>query len=173
MAKIEVKKIVNANVYMDGTNLLGRASEFQAPNVKLKMSDHEALGLVGVPEFPSGIEKIESKIKWASLYPDVLAKVANPFKAYSLQVRGNLETYTSQGRVDEVPIVGFVTATFKNLPMGDYKPRANAEFETDLAVLYCKLTVEGRDILEVDLLANIWRGDGEDLLANFRTNIGA
>ncbi len=172
MSKIQVNKIVNANVYLDGSNLLGRAQEVQLPTIKAKMADHEALGLVGVPEFPAGLEKMEGKIKWASLYPEVLGKAATPFTHYSLQVRGNLETYDSTGRVSEVPVVGLLTAGFKSVPMGTYKARDNAEFETDISVYYCKLTVDGNDVLEIDVLANIWRANGEDLLTTYRSNIG-
>lgn len=173
MSKIEVKKITNANIYLGGDNLLGRAEEVSLPVVKAKMVDHTALGLVGVPEFPSGIEKLDGgKIKWASLYPEVLAKAANPFVVYDLQVRGNLETYTSQGRVSEEPVVALLSASFKSIPMGQYKPRDNAEFETDLAVHYIKLIAGNVEILEVDVLANIWRARGVDLLSNYRANIG-
>ena len=174
MSKIEVKKITNANIYLDGNNLLGRAEEVSLPTVKAKMVDHAALGLVGVPEFPSGIEKLDGgKIKWASLYPEVFAKAANPFVVYDLQVRGNLETYNSRGRVSEEPVVALLSASFKTLPMGQYKPRDNAEFETDLAVHYIKLIAGGIEVLEIDVLANIWRANGMDMLTNYRANIGA
>jgi phage tail tube protein FII len=36
--------------------------------------------MVGSAEFFAGIDKLECKIKWNSLYPEVLKKAANPFK---------------------------------------------------------------------------------------------
>ena len=38
MSKIEINKLTNANVYMNGANLLGRAEEVQLPQVKHKMA---------------------------------------------------------------------------------------------------------------------------------------
>ena len=34
MSKIEINKLTNANVYMNGVNLLGRAEEVQLPQIK-------------------------------------------------------------------------------------------------------------------------------------------
>ena len=91
--KIEINKLTNCNVYMNGNNLLGRAEEVQLPQIKHKMAEHKALGMVGSAEFFAGIDKLECKIKWNALYPDVLRTCANPFTAAILQVRANLETY--------------------------------------------------------------------------------
>ena len=61
MSKIQINKLINANVYMNGSNLLGRAEEVQLPQIKHKMAEHKALGMVGSAEFFSGIEKLECK----------------------------------------------------------------------------------------------------------------
>ena len=45
MSKIEINKLTNANVYLDGVNLLGRAEEVQLPQIKHKMAEHKALGI--------------------------------------------------------------------------------------------------------------------------------
>ena len=65
MSKIEINKLTNANVYLDGVNLLGRAEEVQLPQIKHKMAEHKALGMVGSAEFFAGIDKMECKIKSA------------------------------------------------------------------------------------------------------------
>lgn len=67
MSKIEINKLTNANIYMNGTNLLGRAEEVQLPQIKHKMAEHKALGMVGSAEFFAGIDKLECKINpWGS-----------------------------------------------------------------------------------------------------------
>ena len=45
MGKIAINRITNANVYIDGASLLGRAEEVELPQIKAKMSEHKALGL--------------------------------------------------------------------------------------------------------------------------------
>ena len=69
--KIEINKLTNANIYMNGNNLLGRAEEVDLPQIKHKMAEHKALGMVGSAEFFAGIDKLECKIKWNALYPNV------------------------------------------------------------------------------------------------------
>jgi len=172
MSKIAVNKLYNANVYVNGISFLGRAEEVTLPKVQSKMVEHKALGMVGVIETPAGIEKMEAKIKWSSLYPEVLGEAANPYKAVSIQVRASLETYDSTGRIVELPVVAFMTAQFKNFPGIAYKHQDNAEVETDLAVSYYKLQIVGKDYIEVDVFANIWKVEGEDILAMYKTNIG-
>jgi len=172
MGQTTIKQITNANVYIDGNSFLGKTEEIKMPDVVVTMTEHKALGLVGKIELPSGLDKMESTIKWNSLYPDVLKKAANPFTAVQLQARASLETYTGQGRTEQVPVVVYMTGTFKKFPMGNYKQHDNVEAETSLSVTYIRLNVDGKDVVEVDVLANIYKLNGVDLLEKYRTNIG-
>lgn len=169
---VQVKRITNANVYMNGNSLLGKAAECKLPDVVATLTEHAALGMVGKLELPSGIDKMEATMKWNSLYDDVLLKAADPFTAVQLQVRASQETYAGQGRTEEVPVVVFITGQFKKFPLGGFKQHDNVEAETALTVTYIRLVINGNDIVEVDVLANIWKVGGNDILANFRQNIG-
>ena len=173
MSKIEINKLTNANVYLNGTNLLGRAEEIELPQIKHKMAEHKALGMIGSAEFFSGIDKMECKIKWNALYTDVLTACANPFEAAMIQVRASLETYNGTGRIAEVPAIAFITGTFKEFPLGNIKPQENAEYETTMAVTYAKLVVDNQIIFEIDVLENIYKVNDVDVLNRFKQNIGA
>ena len=173
MSKIEINKLTNANIYMNGTNLLGRAEEVQLPQIKHKMAEHKALGMIGSAEFFSGIDKLECKIKWNALYPNVLKTCANPFNSVMIQVRASLETYNGEGRVSEVPATAFLIGTFKEFPLGNIKPQENAEYETNMAVTYAKLVVDKQEIFEIDVLQNIYKVDLSDMLSKFKKNTGA
>lgn len=172
MADILVNRITNANIYLDGSSMLGRAEEINLPQIKHKLSEHKALGMVGATEFFAGIDKLECKIKWTSLFAEVMKKAANPFQAVLLQARASLENYTGAGRTGEVPVVMTIQGTFKDFPLGNYKQHENAELETNLSVTYAKMVIAGAEIFEIDVLANIYKVDGEDLLATYRANIG-
>ena len=171
MSKIQVNRIVNANIYIDGTNLIGRAEEVKLPDIQAIMNEHKALGMVGTIELPSGFDKMEGEVKWSSFYKDVMTKVANPFKFVSLQVRCSVETYTSQGRTEQKSLVTFLTVAFKKNPGGTFKQHDNAEFPTGFACYYIKQVLDGQDILEFDPMSNIYKVAGEDQLANYRANI--
>lgn len=172
MGQISIKQITNANVYIDGTSFLGKIEEAKLPDVVATLSEHKALGMIGKIELPNGIDKMEMSMKWNSLYGDVLKKAANPFKAVQLQCRSSQETYTGQGRTEEVPVVVHLTGSFKKFPLGGYKQHDNVEAETTMTITYFRLVVNGEDIVEVDVLSNIYKVGGVDLLAQYRSNIG-
>ena len=53
------------------------------------------------------------------------------------------------------------------------KPQDNAEYETTMSVNYAKLIVDGEEIFEIDVLENIYKVEGVDILETYRNNIGA
>jgi P2 family phage contractile tail tube protein len=171
-SKIQINRIVNANIYIDGANLLGRAEEVKLPDVSAVMSEHKALGMIGKIELPSGFDKLEGEIKWNSLYEEAARAMANPFKTVQLQCRSSVETYSSAGRVEEIPLATFLTVSFKKNPLGTYKQHDNAEFSSSFNCTYIKQVLAGRTVLELDYMANIFKVDGEDLLSVYRANIG-
>ncbi len=172
MAKIEVNRITNANIYVNGVNMLGKAEEIKLPDITSIMSEHKALGMIGKMELPSGFDKMEGEIKWNSLYDTVAKSMANPFKAVQLQCRSSIESYGTGGRIQEVPLVTFLTVMFKKNPAGTFKQHDNAEFSSTFTATYLKQVINGKDVLELDYMSNIFKVDGEDLLANYRNHIG-
>jgi P2 family phage contractile tail tube protein len=170
--KISINRLTNANIYADGNSFLGRAEEINLPLVKFKNGEHKALGMIGAIEYFSGIEKLEGKIKWNCYYPEVMRKTANPFEAIKLQVRASLETYEGGSRVSQVPVVCYITAQSKDFPLGNFKQHDNVELENNYGATYCKMEVDGEEIIEIDVEANIFKVGGEDLLAQYRANLG-
>ena len=170
--KIKIGRLTNANIYLDGGSLLGRVEEFQCPTVAFKQSEHKALGLNGTVEYYSGIEKMEGSMKWTSYYPEFMKKLANPFKAIRIQVRGSLEEYQGGERVGQVPTVVFLTIQPKNFPLGSFQQHNNVELSTNYGCTYVRMEIDGEPITEVDVEANIFKVDGQDLLATYRQNLG-
>ena len=169
---VSVNRITNANIYMDGTGLLGRAEEIEVAQPRHKMVDHKALGMAGTAEFCAGVDKLESRIKWASLYPEALAAAASPFISHSFQVRGNLEQYTSQGRTAELPVVYLMTGVFKDAGGLVFRHQENVATTSLISVYHSELYVAGTQIHLYDVLANIYVVNGVDQLAQFRANLG-
>lgn len=165
-------RMTQANVYIDGDSLLGQAEEVDSPVLKWKQSEQKALGMVATIELPTGIDKLELKIKWNSFYAAVMKKMADPTTVVQIQIRGNLETWVSEGLQDEVPYVVFLSALAKDFPTGNFKQHDNTELESMLNVLAMRVEVDGDEIMKFDALANIYKVDGTDKLANMRNNLG-
>lgn len=171
---MDISKIYNANVYVDGTNnLLGKASELTLPDIVANVEEHKALGMIGSIELPTGLALMTMTMKWAGFYPEVLARGANPFVSHTLQVRANVQTFDASGLVDEQAFKAVVRGRWKKTPGGSFAAQTSTEFEDELTVSYIKVTLGDRELVEIDVAENVWRVDGEDLLANFRRNLGA
>lgn len=170
--KIQINRITNANIYLDGNNLLGRASEIKLPDISMIMQEHKALGMVGKIELPAGFDKLEGEIKWNSFYHDVMRKTANPWQAVALQCRSSIDCYNSQGKADQLALVTHMTVMFKKNPLGTFKHNENPEFSSAFGCTYIKQVVDGETLLELDYLANIFRVNGADQLNAYRNNIG-
>lgn len=170
---ITINRLANCNVYLDGSSQLGRCEEAKVPAVKYTMAEHKALGMIGKVDLFVGIDKLEADFKWASLYPDVMPSVCDPFTATALQVRGSLQTWTDAGLIAEVPYVVHLRGTFKEVAFGEYKQANPAEFPSKFNVTYLKCVHNNVELYEVDVLSNILKVAGVDLLATYRANIGA
>lgn len=172
MGKTTVNRVTNANVYIDGNSFLGKAEEVNLPMIKHIMTEHKALGMVGKFEFFAGVDKMETKIKWNSFYKEAMVKMADPTTTLQVQVRASVETYASAGRTSEKPLVIYMTAQPKDFPGGNFKQHDNVELESNLNVIYFKLEIDGEILMEVDVLSNIYKVAGIDILAKYRENIG-
>jgi P2 family phage contractile tail tube protein len=172
MAQINVNRVTNANIYINGNSFLGKAEEIDLPKITAKMAEHKALGMAGSIELPAGFDKMEARIKWNSFYKDAMVMMANPYEVVSLQCRSSLETYTAAARTGEAPVVVFLKGQFKSVPTGNFKQHDNVEMESNLAVTYVKVEIDGQPVVEFDAIANIYKVDGIDILAQYRSNIG-
>ena len=63
----EINAIYNANVYLNGNNLMGQAAEFKMPEIEIAQDEHKGLGMVGTIKLPSGVEALEGEITWNSV----------------------------------------------------------------------------------------------------------
>ena len=169
----QINAIYNANVYLDGNNLLGKAGEFKLPEFEIGQDEYKALGMVGTIKLPNGVEALEGEITWNSLYPEVAAKANHPFKAAQLMVRSNLQTFDARGLVKEVAVVTTVTATVSKNGLGGVKPKEKSEQASTYQATEIRQMVDGRETLYYNAFKNIYRVDGVDVLAQMRKNIGA
>ena len=169
---VEINRVTNANVYINGDSLLGRAEEIALPEIKHKLVDHKALGMTGTTQFFAGIDKMVARIKWNSFYPEVLKASANPRETVQLQIRASVESYNSKGIGDETPIVMHIHGQFATYPLGYFKQNDNVELAQNISVNYMKLVYGKEDVMEFDALSNIYKVNGEDILATYKSNLG-
>lgn len=168
----KVHSVTNANVYLNGTSCQGQASEVEVPNIPFKTVDHSGLGMIGTTELFSGIDKIEMTVKWNSFYPDVMKVLSDPTKPIKFQIRGSMEVWENGGRQQEQPVVIHAIGNTKQIPGGTFKGQEKVELSGSFILTYVKLVINGSDIYEIDVLNNICKVKGVDILKSYRANLG-
>lgn len=170
MAVNPIEKILNANVYLDDTNFIGRALEVEIAKVSVKTTEHQTLAMVGPLELFQGIEKLEAKIKWAAFSSDVLSKLV-PTRATKLTIRVAQQEYKESSVIATKQVRAIMVGRLKEQSVGTLKA-GEGEVETVFAVDYFKKVVDGKDVLEIDIPNYIYRVDGEDIYEEVRTALG-
>ena len=169
---ISINQIVNGNVYINGNSQMGRANEVKIPDVEFEKIQHKGLGLHGAIKLPAGTNPIEAEIAWDSFYPEVRAVMLNPYKNTQLMIRSNLQVFDSRGLAAEEPMVTIMNVSAGKVGGTSHKNKENAEFTDTVDVYSIKQTVAGKELLFIDVLANIYRVNGQDVLQKYHTNIG-
>lgn len=171
--KISVRRVTNANIRVNGASWMGRAEEVTLPELKSTQQEHKGLGLQGRTEFPAGFDKMEMKIKWSNAYDVDVMKIAHDhFAAVNLEIRGAVDVYTGAGRTGMGKAIISVQGRFKGTTGGGFKQHESVDTESMLAVTYMKQVIDDIEVLEVDLINNIYRVNGVDLLAETRQILG-
>ncbi len=169
---LTIKKLTNANVYFDGNSLLGVVEEVSLPTIAVKQIEHKAIGMFGTIEVPTGLDKMELKMKFSSISESMLEKVADTHEAWSFQVRSSLEEYEGGSRSSESSFIAYFTGRGKEIPGLAFKQHENVDMEITFAIDYYKMEIGGASIIEVDAKTNIYKVGGEDKLATYRANLG-
>ncbi len=168
----QVRKVTNGNLYLDGSNLLGKVQEATLPEIVSKMSEFNALGMVGTTEYPSGFEMMEMTTVLHAYDEALLASLGDPNTRHRLQLRTQIDDYSSSGVTQQIPAVIYATASAKKVPMGAYTAHERVTQEITWSVYYCRLEINGNAVIEYDAVANIYKVGGVDKLATYRANLG-
>ena len=168
---ININKLTNGNVYLNGVSYFGSFKEVTSPNLKGVQVDHNALGMIGKLEFPTGFEKMMAKIAWNGPYPEALIMNSDIYKTVFLQIRGNVEKWDNLGKTDQ-SIIWNITGRFTGTPEMALKQMDNTEPETELTCQTFQLIQNGIEICYLNFLTQEYRVLGVDKTAVYRANLG-
>lgn len=165
-------KLNNAHALIDGSKTFGSVSEMDLPEITAAMQDHNVLGLNGKVELPTGLDKMEATLRFNSIYPEFAGKLADVFTSRTIQIRSSQDVFSGASRTEERPFVCFLRGTPKAQALGNFAQNSFEGNEVTLNVTYIKLVINRVEIMEIDVLNNIYKVNGKDLLAQYRANLG-
>lgn len=160
----------NFAAFNDGVSYIGIIETIKLPKLSRKMDEFRGGGMDGPVDIDLGQEKLEIEQECAGF-------VVEAYKAYGCtKIAGKMIRYAGAyqrddtGDVQAVEIV--VRGRHKEIDPGDGKVGDKGKTGIKSALTYYKLTVDGKEVIEIDLLNFVFKVDGVDMLAEQRKAIG-
>lgn len=160
----------NFNVFNDGVSFMGTVEEVKLPKLSRKMESYRAGGMDGEIELDLGQEKLEIEQVCGGF-------VVDAYKAYGVtKAAGVLIRFSGAYQRDDSAAVQavdiVVRGRHKEIDPGDAKGGDRGKTTIKSTLTYYKLTVDGSDVIEIDLLNFIFKVNGVDMLEAQRKAIG-
>ena len=167
---IQVSRITQANIYLNGSSLLGQIAEFTLPEISQAMQDHDSLGSLGKRQFTSGIEPMKVTFKLNSMFQKAISEAVDPDNIVRLQLRA---VRKDEGAVvAETPVIAFLTGQFEKLGGENFQQQQVAMSEFTMNVFAYKLVIDGATIHDIDVNTNKYVINGVDTTENYRQILG-
>jgi P2 family phage contractile tail tube protein len=157
----------NFSLFVDGRGLAGLIETLTLPTITLKMEEFRGGGMDAPVEHDMGMEKLEGTFQLQEYSPDITALLGQA--NVQLTARGAIR----RDGEDAVAVVVNMTGMVKQVEPGDWKAGESSMPTFAFTLRYYKLTVDGREIMEIDKVNMVRRVNGVDQLATTRTAIGA
>ncbi len=167
MAQIP-RVLKNFSLFVDGQGLAGTIDTLTLPTLTTKMEEFRGGGMDAPVEVDMGMEKLEGTFVLLEYNPDIIALYGLASASTQMTARGAMR----RDGEDAVPVVVNMTGVVKQVEKGDWKAGDQSSPTFSFALRYYKLTVGGRELVEIDKVNMIRRINGVDQLATIRTAIG-
>lgn len=164
------RKLKHFNAFYNGEEFYGQATEITLPKLAIKAEEYRGGGMPGPVDIDLGLEKLELEHSYGGLmypiYKDFgLAKIDGSM----LRFAGSYQR-DDTGEIDAVEVV--CRGRHQEIDPGNAKAGDDTEFKVKSTLSYYKLTVNGADLIEIDMVNMIYIVDGVDRLEQHRKAIG-
>lgn len=166
------RKLKNLNLFNDGNSYLGLVKSLTLPSLGRKMEGYRGGGMNGPVKADLGMSDDGIQFEWKTGGLDLISlRQFGAVSANSVALRfSGPYQQDDTGEVSNVEIV--VRGRHETIEMGDAQPGEDTEHSMTTTCSYYKLTVDGEEIIEIDLLNFVEKVNGVDMLEKHRTAMG-
>jgi len=162
------KRLVNMTAFVDGRGYVGRVEEVETPKLAMKMEEFRAGGMDAPVDLAMGMEKLETALTFAEYDPELYGQFGLvDGNAVSLTLRGARENDTGTDA-----IIINLRGGFKELDSGSWKPGDKGTLKASVSLRYYKLTIDAKELVEIDIENMVRTINGTDQLAAQREALG-
>ena len=166
------EKINDYNAYLNGKTMIGVAASATLPEVKMKSSTVEGLGISGEIDSPTigQFESMEQEVQFNTLYSSA-ADMLSPMKTVNLTFRAAQQIYDKEGGYAFKGARVVETGRVKTFNPGKLEKGGSMEATVKLELTMMQIENDGQELLYVDKLNGVYRVNGEDMMAQIKNLI--
>jgi uncharacterized protein len=166
------RKLKNLNLFNDGNSYLGVAKSVTLPALARKMESYRGGGMNGPVKADLGFSDDGIQFEWKTGGIDLISlRQFGTVNASGVALRfSGPYQQDDTGEVSNVEVV--VRGRHETIEMGDAQPGEDTEHSMTTTCTYYKLTVDGEEVIEIDLLNFVEKVNGVDMLEKHRAAMG-
>lgn len=158
------------NLFGDGNSFIDTCLELKLPKIAMKTEEYQGAGMLGPVALLKAIEKLE----FEHSYNGPIAEIVATFGAekHDTALLRFMGSYAEEGSGTDQAVEIVVRGRHNELDFGDAKAADKGSWKVKTDCTYYKLTIDGKEWLEIDVVNKIFIVMGVDRLAQHRKNIG-
>lgn len=164
------KKLKYLNLFNDGDSYLGVVSSLTLPKLTRKLENYRGGGMSGSVSVDFGLDDDALALEWTIGGMDELVLQQWGSTAdIPLRFAGSFQR-DDTGDISAVEVV--MRGRHKEFDFGEYKQGEDTETKISTQCTYFKLTIDGKELIEVDTVNMVEIVNGVDRLAEHRSALG-
>ncbi len=166
------KKLKHQNLFNDGESFVGQCGTVTLPKLARKMEAWRGAGMDGPVKVDMGHSDDGLQIEWTiGGWGLSVLRQFGAVKADGVMLRwaGSIQR-DDTAEVSAVEVV--VRGRHEEIDFGDSEAGEDTEHSITTTCTYYKLTIDGNEEIEIDLLNFVFKVNGKDMLAEHRKAIG-
>lgn len=164
--------LINAKIYNDGREQMG-VGKVQLPDFEYLSESLTGLGLAGEIDMPvlGHFGSLTMSLNWNTVCEQAVSLLAP--KTHRLTLYGSVQNWaTESGAFEPRGVKVAVHAIPKKSGPGSFEAAKKTEPASEFELTYVKMTIGGKEILEIDKFNFICRINGKDYLSDVRQQLG-
>lgn len=160
----------NLNLFVDGRGYAGRIDQIVLPKLTIATVAHRAGGMDAAVDLDLGLEVLEGSAVLSDFDPEVF-RLFGLLDSSGIPITARGATQ-AQGSATVQAVTVAMRGGWKEIDTGTWTPGEKSTLTLAYSLTYYKLTVDGTDLVEVDVLNMVRMIGGVDQLAAQRAAIG-
>ncbi|PSN05976.1 phage major tail tube protein [Siccibacter turicensis] len=167
------RKLKLMNVFMDGYSYMGVAKSMTLPKLTRKLENYRGAGMNGSAPVDLGLDDdaLSLELSLGGFPDEVIWKMYGSPNIDAAPIRF-AGSYQRDDTGEVVAVEVSMRGRIKEIDTGEGKQGEDTEAKLSVACTYFKLSLDGKELVEIDTINMIERVNGTDRLEQHRRNIG-